>query len=286
MSSPDTAPPNADQATYWNGEESAHWIQAQDHHDAMLAPFTPHLLGGARIADTDEVLDVGCGCGATTLAAAREARRGHTFGIDLSGPMIEVATHRARDQGVNNVRFEAADVQVHDFEPARFDRMISRFGIMFFDDPVAAFGNIARSLRSHGTAAFVCWQRLVDNPWLAIPGAAFASHAPAPTASDPDAPGPFAFGDPHRIRRVLEQADFEQIGIEAVEEALLLGHTVDEAVSFLSQTGMVRRMLATVDPPTRSRALGAAADALRPYESSAGLRLPSRSWLVTATASG
>lgn len=282
MRLPSAACPNPDQDAYWNGEEAAHWVAQLDRYDKMLQPFNHHLLGAAKVDRTDTTLDIGCGCGATTLEAAQLTPNGLVVGVDLSRPVIEVATERARRTVVDNVRFNHGDAEVYPFDASAFDRAISRFGVMFFGDSVAAFSNIARSLRPSGTLTFVCWQEPLRNEWLAVPGAAAAAHVPLPDLTNVDAPGPFSLADPDRTRDVLDRAGFEHVEIASVDVPLRLGATIDDAVAFLATTGMGRAMLADVEAPTRTRALAAVREALGPYESGDGVRLGSRAWLVTA----
>jgi SAM-dependent methyltransferase len=282
MRSPSWPGPNGDQDAYWNGEEASHWVAEVDRYDEMLQPFNQHLLPVAKVERTDTMLDIGCGCGATTFAAAQLAPDGLVVGIDLSRPMIEVATDRARRTVVGNVRFSHGDVEVHPFKASAFDRAISRFGVMFFGDPVAAFSNNAGSLRPSGTLTFVCWQEALRNEWIVVPGAAVAAHVPLPDLPDGDAPGPFSLADPARIRGVLGRSGFDHVDIAAVEVPLRLGATVEDTVAFLATTGMGRVVLTDVEAPTRTRALAALSQALRPYVSGDGVRLGSRAWLVTA----
>src|SRR5207245_420606 len=147
-------------------------------YDRQLAPFAAAVLGAARITSSERVLDIGCGCGRTTILAAQHAAE--AIGVDISAPMLECARAEAEERSVANVRFERADMQSRTFEPNTFDVAISRFGVMFFDDPVTAFGNVARALSPGGRLAFVCWQDLGHNEWLLVPGMAAAQHVPLP----------------------------------------------------------------------------------------------------------
>jgi SAM-dependent methyltransferase len=273
---------NREQDEYWNGEEATHWVAHIDRYDAMLDPFDGHLFGRADIHGTDTVADIGCGCGATTLAAAGLAPDGLAFGIDLSGPMLDLAAQRARQRVVDNVRFERGDAGSYRFDPGGFDHALSRFGVMFFADPVAGFSNVARALRPKGTFTFVCWQAMARNDWIAIPGAAAAAHVPLPPLASGDAPGPFSLSDPDRINAVLGEAGFPKVDIGPVEEALVLGASVEDTVAFLARTGMGRALLANADDATRARALAAVADTLAAHMVDDRVELGSRAWLVSA----
>ena len=155
---------NTAQAEHWNsGDAIEHWLRNQDRYDRMLQPFADLILQTAALQPGEQVLDVGCGYGATTLEAARRVAPGPVLGVDLSGPMLSVAKDRAAGSGLANVAFEHGDVQVYPFGPARFDAVISRFGVMFFEDPVAAFANIRSAVRPGGRLVFACWQPLANN---------------------------------------------------------------------------------------------------------------------------
>ena len=180
---------NTDQYAAWNGESGQRWIADADRRDRIMTPIADALLDTARLGPGDHVLDIGCGCGATTLSAARAvAPTGEANGLDLSAPMLDVARRRADAAGLTNVHFEQADAQTHRLPGGAFDVTISRFGTMFFADPGAAFANLALALRPDGRLCIATWQPLEANDWLAIPGAALLNHGshrrpPAPACS-------------------------------------------------------------------------------------------------------
>ena len=275
---------NADQLEHWNSEESQHWVVHADRYDAMLEGYVGHLLGAAGLAADADVLDIGCGSGATTIAAARVATNGDALGVDLSGPMLEHARTRAAAAGLTNLAFEQHDAQTAPFDGASRDAVISRFGVMFFDDPVAAMANIAGALRPGGQMAFACWKDLAANEWALVPAAAVAEHALPSALGAPGAPGPFAFGDPDRLREILAAAGLTSVELMPVDDSLLLGGrgTLDEAVDFLRGTGMARVLLADVAPDVVERAMDGVRAALAPYETPDGVRLGAGVWLVTA----
>ena len=194
---------NAAQVEHWNSEAALHWVTDRDGHDRMLAPFATALLEAAALTPDDRVLDIGCGTGPTTCEAARIASRGHVRGLDISQPLIEAARSRAAELGITNVSFDVGDAQTDSFAP-EFDVVMSRFGVMFFDDPAAAFANLRTALDPSGRLVFVCWQDLFVNEWMAVPGLAAAQHVPLPEPGPPDAPGPFSLGDADRLRELLE----------------------------------------------------------------------------------
>jgi SAM-dependent methyltransferase len=278
---------NAEQAAHWNsGEEVGHWLKSQARYDQMLSVFSVMIFDAIRLEAGESLLDVGCGSGATTRAAAELVAPGTAFGVDLSEAMLERARADAEAAGITNISFEQADVQVHPFPAEIFDAVISRFGIMFFDDPVAAFANLRRATRPGGRLAFVCWQALGENEWLLVPGAAVAEHVPLPPPTAPGAPGMFAFANPDRPREVLETAGWRAVTVTSRHTPMLVGGggTVDDAVQFLREGSIGRTLLANAAPAAASRALGAVRDALAAHVAPAGVQLDAAVWLCQATA--
>ena len=276
-------PVNREQAEHWNSEQAAgHWITHQARHDRMLEPFLTLILDQATISTGDHVLDIGCGCGATTRAAAALATAGEVVGIDLSAPMLARARADARSAGLANASLIEGDAQVHPFEQGGFDVVISRFGVMFFADPAAAFTNLRTAAKPGGRLVFVCWQPMTENQWLLVPGAALAEHIPLPDPGPPDAPGMFALADPGRVRNILAGAGWRDIGITPVHTPILLagGGTIDDAVEFLRTGSLGRTMLAGAGPATQARAVASVRAALAPYADGEGVHLGAAVWLV------
>jgi ubiquinone/menaquinone biosynthesis C-methylase UbiE len=279
---------NTDQAQRWNsGDDVAHWVANQARYDRMNEPFAALILAAAGLRPGHRVLDVGCGCGGTTLAAARIIAPGQATGLDLSAPMLARARSGAAAAGLDSVVFQQGDAQVHPLEPASFDAVISRFGTMFFADPVAAFANIRSATRPGGRLAFVSWQPPAANQWLLVPGAALAEHLPWPDGfGSGDGPGMFAFSDPDRPRGILAAAGWRDIEITAEHAAILVGGggSVEDAIEFMRTGSMGRTMLAGADAGTADRAIASVRAALAPYADAEGVRLGAGVWLVQAVA--
>ncbi len=277
---------NERQAEAWNGPESAHFVDHADRYDRQLEPFTHALL--ERVGpDADRVvLDVGCGSGATTLAAAASAER--VIGVDLSQPLVELARRRAQAATIANAEFVIADAQTHDFAAGTFDLLISQFGLMFFDDPVRAFTNIRRSLRAGSRAAFVSWQGLHANEWLMLIADAVSRHVELPEFGGLSrGPGMFALCEPDEITTLLGAAEFDHVECDSYTPTILLGGggTLDDSVDFLLGMGMPRGLLGFVDPSAREDVLRTVhAELVDRYEHGAGIRLGAAAWMVTAHA--
>jgi SAM-dependent methyltransferase len=275
---------NQQQAEAWNGGESVHYVDHADRYDRQLAPFVDALFGQARLEPDHSVLDVGCGCGVTTLTAARRARR--VLGADLSEPLLGIAASRARSASIDNVEFMVADAQTHDFAEGTFDVLISQFGLMFFDDPVSAFANLRRALVPGGRAVFVCWQGLDANDWLMVVGREVARRAALPELGGlAGGPGMFSLEDPGETAALLDGVGFTQVSCESISPTILLGGggTLDDAVDFLLGMGMARGLLGGVESGARAAVNDAVRASLAErYEPGVGVRLGTGAWLVSA----
>ena len=272
---------NADMASAWNGQEGEDWAAHADRYDAASAAFDASLLDGARITATDRVLDVGCGAGVSTRAAARAAPGGHVTGIDLSAQLLAEARRRSAAAGLTNTTFVHGDAQVHPFEPVAFDVAVSRFGSMFFGDPVAGFGNVARALRPGGRLALLSWQELARNEWLLAIRRCLAAGRTLPEPPG-DAPGPFGLADPDHVRRVLTAAGFEAVDLAGLPGTVRLGADAEDAFGFIGGLGLARGLLGGLDDATRQAALDDLRAALAAHATPDGVRLGASAWLVTA----
>jgi SAM-dependent methyltransferase len=202
--------------------------------------------------------------------------------------MLARAQQRARADRVLNLHLLRGDAQTPILRPGRFDALTSRFGVMFFADPERAFATLGRALRPEGRLIFVCWQPIAMNPWMQLPLAAAAAHLTLPPPPSPVAPGPFAFGDGHRVRQILTAAGFVEIAVEGPEDRLLVagGSAFDRTVDFVLDLGPLGALLREADQSTRSRVRDAVAEVLKPYASSAGVEMPCAVWIVSARRPG
>ena len=278
--------PNAEQITFWN-THGAKWAAEQTRLDRMIAQFGDAAMAALAVAPDERVLDVGCGCGYTTLALGRRVGDGgEVLGIDLSETRLARARERAAADGVRNVRFVAADAQSHAFPPARTDALFSRFGVMFFVDPAAAFANLRRALRPGGRLAFVCWQPLQVNAWMRVPLMAAAQVVQLPPPPAPDAPGPFSFGDRDRVHRILGAAGFRDVACEAFAPPITVGGggDLDATVEFvLYAVGPTSAALRDAPPVVVAKAKMVVREALLPFATPQGVVMPSAAWIVSAS---
>ncbi|MEY9966819.1 SAM-dependent methyltransferase [Streptacidiphilus sp. MAP12-16] len=272
---------NTDQAQAWNGYEGEHWARNQQRWDTVNEGFNEPLLTAATIAEADRILDVGCGAGRTTRLAAQRAPHGHALGLDLSAPMLERARATARAESIDNVGFEQGDAQVHPLQSAAFDVAISRYGVMFFADPAAAFTNVARALRPGGRVAFICAADPGGNDWVRAIGA-LRAHLPVGDFTNSGGPGMFSLADPDRIHAVLTSAGFADVRSERLEVQANWGPDAADVASFLLNSGPGRYLTSEADQETRVRAREALTDFLRMHEADGQVRLRSTAWLVTA----
>jgi SAM-dependent methyltransferase len=272
---------NVEQARAWDGPDGDNWTENDAFYTEASRHLTPLLFDAAAIGAHDRVLDVGCGTGQTTREAAHAASAGSALGVDLSSRMLERARELADAEGLGNVRFERGDAQVYPFEPDSFSVAISRFGVMFFDDPAAAFTNIAHGVAAGGRLAMLCWRELSRNEWVwAIRGALAAGRdLPDPP---PNVPSPFALADPGRVRSVLDAAGFSDIALEDVERPMYFGPDAARGLDGIRKLGIVNGLLADLDDRARRAALDSLQRIVAEHETPEGVLFDASAWLVRA----
>lgn len=278
--------PNQSERDFWNGGPGRLWADRQALLDRLQSNVLARLMDAARPAPGEAVLDIGCGAGATTLAAARAVGpRGRVLGLDISEPLAARAREILSDAGARNAGIALLDIQSDRPDAPPFDLCLSRFGVMFFDDPVTAFANIRAALRPGGRLACATWAEAARNPWFALPRAAATDRLGMPPRGDPDAPGPLAFRDPVRVRRILDAAGWSAVSITPEDTTLPLAD-LDEAIALAAGIGPVPGILRAVNGTETDRAaiLDSLRAAFRPYAGPDGLRIPATINIVTATA--
>ena len=270
-----------EQARLWNGPSGRAWVDAQAWLDAMFQPFED-LLVNATSAAGGRVLDVGCGTGATTLAVAqRHGAASRCVGIDISEPMIAAARASAERAG-SPASFIHANAQTHVFAPASFDMIISRFGVMFFDDPVLAFANLRRAASHGALLRCIAWRSPAENPFMTTAERAAAPLLPDLPARRPDAPGQFAFADPARVHGILEQSGWMEIEIQPIDVACTLPE--QGLVAYLTRLGPVGLALQQADDRTRAQVIETVRAAFEPYVHGAEVRFTAACWMIAAQA--
>jgi len=274
--------PNLNQIEHWNGPMGRLWASRCDRNEYRLAHIHAALMAFAAPEPGMEVLDVGCGCGLSSLALAEAVSPGSVTGMDISSPMLECARRAAAEAGLD-VNFVESDAAVYPFRP-QFDLVFSRFGMMFFADPVAAFVNMRTALKPGGRLAFSCWRAMAENPWTGAPYKAALDHLPPQPPAVPGAPGQFAFADGERVAEILRQAGFSQIGVGRRDLPVNLGATLEDATEECLNTGALSRAAADADEPTRATIRARVRAVLAPYAASEGVSPPGSVWFVSAAA--
>ena len=279
---------NATQIEFWNGETGRNWVTHDALMEAMLQPLGESVMDALAPQPGEHVLDIGCGCGHTSLSLAdRVGAEGSVTGVDISAPMLAVASQLAAERNAEHtsIQFLEADVQTHTFEPELYDVVFSRFGVMFFEDPIAAFANIRSVLRASGRLAFCCWQPRAVNPFMTVPAMAALELLPAPPEMPPRTPGPFAFEEAEYVMEVLTSAGFESVVVTPLKQPLTFGRglSLTDIVERLVQIGpiaqMVREASEDLQQPVRDKVI----DAVAPFcTQDAGMTLDGHFWQVTA----
>lgn len=273
---------NNEQTALWNGPAGRAWVDEQEVLDAVLEPFETLLVEAVRAASAQRVLDVGCGAGSTTLAAARLlGPQGRCVGVDISEPLIAAARASAEREGTP-AGFICADAQTHAFEPASFDLIMSRFGVMFFDDPVLAFANLRRAARDDAELHVIAWRSAAENPFMTTAERAAAPLLPNMPARQPGAPGQFAFADRHRVSAILERSGWAEIDIRPIDVACTLPEK--DLVGYFSRLGPLGLVLQDADERTRMQVIETVRPAFDPYVHGAEVRFTGACWMVGARA--
>jgi SAM-dependent methyltransferase len=274
---------NADQLAFWNGPGGHTWVARQAHTDITLAPVSEALLALAAPNAGERVLDIGCGCGATTLELARAiGPAGRVAALDISAPMLAEGQARAKAAGIANVDWLQADAATAALD--EYDLLVSNFGLMFFGDPVAAFAHLRRAARPGARMAFVCWRPLAENPWMEVPMRAVSPHVPPRPKANPQAPGMFAFADPQRVTQVLAAAGWASPRLDKLDRDLDIAadRGLEEAVVQSTQIGAISSWLRGQPAEVITAAVASVHEALAAHLDGASVRLPGAMWLVSS----
>ena len=275
---------NAKQKDFWSGKGGDYWVEKQSEMDIMLNPLGEKALAKLDLQSNSKVLDIGCGCGATTLEIAKVVSEGTVTGLDISVPMVEKAKSEAKIAGIANVDFKVVDVQVEQLAYEEYDSAYSRFGVMFFDDPFEAFKNIFSSLRTAGELSFVCWQDPSLNPWQSLSLQVIRGYLDMPSPP-PRSPGPFAFHEEDYVKEILEKSGFSHISFDDNKEDITMfaGKSLEEASEdYLAINPVVTEMLKDSPDDLKAKIVDSLKEAFSEFHKGDGLVFPSATWVVSA----
>ena len=277
---------NKNQRDFWSGKGGDIWVERQNAMDTMLSHLGEAALNKLNLNEGENVLDIGCGCGHTTLnIAKRISPDGQVTGLDISEPMLKRAKESANEMSISNASFNCVDVQTDDMGEEVYSAAFSRFGVMFFEDPVAAFCNINKSLITGASLSFVCWQSPALNPWQSLFIEAVKKYVDLPSPP-PRSPSPFAFMESEYVSSILEESNFQNIMIEGheAEVNMFSGRSLSDSVKdYISINPVVSGMLKDSTEQEKTEIINSAIEAFSPYYSAKGLMFPSATWLVTTT---
>ena len=276
---------NAKQKDFWSGKGGDYWVEKQSEMDIMLNPLGKKALAKLDFKSNSEVLDIGCGCGATTLEIAKKVSEGTVTGLDISVPMLGKAESEASIQGIANVDFKVIDVQVDQLASEKYDYVYSRFGVMFFDDPYEAFKNIFSSIKEGGELSFVCWQDPSLNPWQSLSVQVIRGYLEMPSPP-PRSPGPFAFHEKDYVKEILEKSGFSNISFDDNQEDITMfsGKSLQEASEdYLAINPVVTEMLKDSPDDLKAEIVESLKEAFSEFHKGDGLVFPSATWVVSAS---
>jgi SAM-dependent methyltransferase len=283
MQMSDTETIRVQQREFWNSEATHRWVTEQARIDRLFADVTNAALAAAAPKPGEHVLDIGCGTGTTVLRLAEAVGPGGAvLGVDISGQQLALARRRIEAAGATQARVVLDDAATHDFPPARFDLAFTRFGVMFFADPVAAFSNVRRAMKPGGRLALAVFRPGPENPWATSSAAAIRHLVTPPAPPGPEEPGQFSWGDPARVRRILGGAGFRDVTLVPFDPRITLGADAKEAAEFAMFIGQGARLLQGQPDTTKAAARLAFESFFRAHEGPDGVTLPGGLWLVSA----
>ena len=275
---------NLDQQQFWNEVKGDFWVTLKSRIDALLSPFGIEALQTLDVAAGERVLEIGCGTGATSTKLAKMVGpKGEVLAVDLSRAMLEKAKAARTGLEADVLTYKEADAEAYAFVKNYYDAVYSRFGVMFFDNPVSAFRNIRGAVKPGGRLGYVCWASRKENPWIRVPTGAARPFLDIPAAPPQDAPGQFAMEREERIMEILLQSGWSNPCITKFEIAHYMGKNLNDAAGFICQMGPMSEPFAVASSELRTKCVAAVEEALRPYDSPEGVHMKFSTWVVSAT---
>ena len=273
---------NIEQEELWNGSFGEGFIRSEDYLHRLIEPFSKTAIDRVNAQPGDYILDVGCGCGSTSIALAQSGAK--IRGIDISEKMISRAIEKSK--GISDISFHATDAASETFK-VEYTHIFSQFGVMFFSDPYAAFSNIRSGLKEKGKITFLCWQGLSENEWISSTNEVLESFQPeGMTPPDPKSPGGFAFADNEYVIDILRSTNFSNIEFQALNTKFDMGKTTEELMSLHLDIGPLSVLLESLSKESGREAIEEVEKSLERRMEETGLHLSAAAWLVTAEAKG
>ena len=272
-----------DQIAYWNGAGGTRWVAQQERTDTVMAEIAALTIERARVQPGETVLEIGCGCGGATRGLSQAVGpKGEVLALDVSAPILVSAVRQFSE--ASNIKFVQGDAASYRFPEGVADLLFSRFGVMFFGDPAAAFANMRRALKPNARMSFACWRGLTENPWMMVPLEAVYEHVPRLPRPEPDAPGAFSFAEPDRVRRILLEASFTEPTLESVDFTLDLasGGGLEAAMDYVAEIGATSRALDGQPAAQIAKAKDSIRRTLAPYQHGGRVALKAGIWIVQA----
>ena len=274
---------NQEQKEFWNEKKGEIWVSLESKIDKMLGPLGDQAIKILKPKVGEKIIDIGCGTGSTSQTLSKlVGESGIITGIDISKPILNFAHKQKENKKIKNINFIQADAQNHQFSDLNYDAVFSRFGIMFFEDPISAFKNIKKSLSCNGRLAFVCWSKREDNDWINLSSNVASQFLELPPKANPKEPGPFAFEDYFYIEEILTKSGWKNIKIKAYKQNIVIGKTLDYAADFLSRMGPMSVPFENANEQTKEKVISALKECYSKYFTAKGVEFHFSSWIVSA----
>ena len=274
---------NVDQRKFWNESKGKSWVELQPNIDELFKPISEKVISTLDARSGERILDIGCGTGGMGfILSERVGQSGLVCGYDISQTMLEFAEKRRKERKIENIKYVEADLQTHKFNSDTFDALFSRFGVMFFENPVEAFNNLRGTVKKNGRIVFVCWAERLENDWIDLPTAVASRFLELPPTQPEKSPGPFAFEDKNYVKGILEESGWTNVKFENFTCSHSSGTTLEEAAKFLGKMGPMSGPVEKADPVTRDKFFSALGEELEKFKTDQGVMMNFSTWIVSA----